>query len=213
MKKLYPAGMVILFVTVIGFAVYFTNVPITQPTPPSVPIEPQVKVKPAMSTATQTPNQSETRFDALMGGSIDLADYAGKVVLVVNTASQCGYTGQYAGLETLYKARNEEGLVVVGVPSNEFGGQEPGSAGDIAKFCELNYGVTFPMAAKTSVRGGNAHPFYRNALVQLGATAQPSWNFHKILVGKDGKPVAAFASGVTPNAPELQRAIDAALGA
>jgi glutathione peroxidase len=148
-----------------------------------------------------------------MGGRVDLADFRGKVVLVVNTASQCGFTGQYAGLERLYRARSGDGLVIVGVPSNDFGGQEPGSASEIKRFCELNYGVTFPMAAKYAVTGPRAHPFYRNALARLGQSAEPAWNFHKILIGKNGQPIVAFPSGVTPDAPELARAINAALAA
>jgi glutathione peroxidase len=169
--------------------------------------------KAASAVAKAAPAVSATEFDGLMGGRVNLSNYRGKVVLVVNTASQCGFTGQYAGLETLYRARARDGLVIVGVPSNDFGGQEPGSAGEIKRFCELNYGVTFPMTAKYAVRGPSAHPFYRNALARLGPSAQPAWNFHKILVGKDGQPVAAFASGVTPQAPELTRAINAALAA
>jgi glutathione peroxidase len=153
------------------------------------------------------------RFDGLMGGIIDLSAYRGQVVLVVNTASQCGFTGQYAGLERLWQSRRRDGLVIVGVPSNDFGGQEPGSAGEIKRFCELNYGVSFPMAAKAVVRGPDAHPFYVRAAATLGAAAVPGWNFHKILIGKDGRPVAAFASSVTPNARELTRAINTALAA
>jgi glutathione peroxidase len=159
------------------------------------------------------PALSGTQFGGLMGGTIDLKAYRGKVVLVVNTASQCGFTGQYAGLETLYRARERDGLVVVGVPSNDFGQQEPGSAGEIKRFCELNYGVTFPMTTKYAVRGANAHPFYRDALARLGPSAQPAWNFHKILVGKNGQPIAAFPSATTPDAPELARAINTALAA
>lgn len=155
--------------------------------------------------------QSVTRFDGLMGGQIDLASYRGKAVLLVNTASQCGFTGQYAGLEALYRAKARDGLVIVGVPSNDFGQQEPGSAGEIKKFCELNYGVTFPMAAKTSVRGAKAHPFYRDALAKLGPSAQPAWNFHKILIDTKGQPIAAFPSATKPDAPELLRAINTAL--
>jgi glutathione peroxidase len=165
-----------------------------------------------MTTQTPSPSApSPNLFEGLSGGQIDLGDYAGKVVLVVNTASKCGFTGQYKGLETLYKARQDEGLVVIGVPSNDFGGQEPGSAEQIATFCEINYGVSFPLAAKTVVKGANAHPFYKDAVAKLGPSAQPAWNFHKVLIGKDGQPIAAFGSGVTPNAPELSRAIDAAL--
>jgi glutathione peroxidase len=174
---------------------------------------PNVPTRAANQPKAPAPALTATQFDGLMGGRINLDDYRGKVVLVVNTASQCGYTGQYAGLETLYRNRQREGLVIVGVPSNDFGGQEPGSAGEIKRFCELNYGVTFPMAAKYVVRGPNAHPFYRNALARLGASAQPAWNFHKILVSKNGQPIAAFPSGTTPDSPELGRAITAALAA
>jgi glutathione peroxidase len=174
---------------------------------------PKAPARVAIPPKAPAPALTATQFDGLMGGRINLDDYRGKVVLVVNTASQCGYTGQYAGLETLYRTRSRDGLVIVGVPSNDFGGQEPGSAGEIKRFCELNYGVTFPMAAKYVVRGPNAHPFYRNALARLGPSAQPAWNFHKILVGKNGQPIAAFPSGTTPDAPELGRAITNALAA
>lgn len=177
----------------------------------SAPQKPKAAAAPAPAKATTM--SSPEVFDGLLGGQVNLADYRGKVVLVVNTASQCGYTGQYAGLETLWKSRQREGLVIVGVPSNDFGGQEPGSATEIKKFCELNYGVTFPMAAKYVVRGPSAHPFYRNALSVLGPKAEPKWNFHKILIGKDGKPVAAFASAVTPQSAELGQAITSALSA
>ena len=173
----------------------------------SAPQKPKTTPQPKKAVAMSSPDL----FEGLMGGQVNLADYRGKVVLVVNTASQCGYTGQYAGLETLWKSRQREGLVIVGVPSNDFGGQEPGSATEIKKFCELNYGVTFPMAAKYTVRGPSAHPFYRNAVSVLGPKAEPKWNFHKILIGKDGRPVAAFASAVTPQSAELSQAITSAL--
>ncbi len=173
----------------------------------SAPQKPKTPPQPTKATAMSSPDL----FEGLMGGQVNLADYRGKVVLVVNTASQCGYTGQYAGLESLWKSRQREGLVIVGVPSNDFGGQEPGSATEIKKFCELNYGVTFPMAAKYAVRGPSAHPFYRNALSVLGPKAEPKWNFHKILIGKDGRPVATFASAVTPQSAELSQAITSAL--
>ncbi len=173
----------------------------------SAPQKPKTPPQPTKATAMSSPDL----FEGLMGGQVNLADYRGKVVLVVNTASQCGYTGQYAGLESLWKSRQREGLVIVGVPSNDFGGQEPGSATEIKKFCELNYGVTFPMAAKYTVRGPSAHPFYRNALSVLGPKAEPKWNFHKILIGKDGRPVATFASAVTPQSAELSQAITSAL--
>ena len=175
--------------------------------------KPKAAPKPTPQITKATTMSSPDLFDGLMGGQVNLADYRGKIVLVVNTASQCGYTDQYAGLETLWKSRQREGLVIVGVPSNDFGGQEPGSATEIKKFCELNYGVTFPMAAKYVVRGPSAHPFFRNALSVLGPKAEPKWNFHKILIGKDGKPVAAFASAVTPQSAELGQAITSALSA
>jgi len=190
---------------VIGVALVLAISAASQPAPQKPKTAPQPKKALAMS--------SPDLFDGLMGGQVNLADYRGKVVLVVNTASQCGYTGQYAGLEALWKSRQREGLVIVGVPSNDFGGQEPGSATEIKKFCELNYGVTFPMVAKYTVRGPSAHPFYRNALSVLGPKAEPKWNFHKILIGKDGRPVAAFASGVTPQSAELYQAITNALTA
>jgi glutathione peroxidase len=173
----------------------------------SAPQKPKATPQPTKAVAMSSPDV----FEGLMGGQVNLADYRGKVVLVVNTASQCGYTGQYAGLETLWRSRQREGLVIVGVPSNDFGGQEPGSATEIKKFCELNYGVTFPMAAKYTVRGPSAHPFYRNAVNVLGPKAEPKWNFHKILIGKDGRTVAAFASAVTPQSAELSQAITSAL--
>ena len=167
----------------------------------------------AIAKSSPAVAQIATQFDGLMGGRINLDDYRGKVVLVVNTASQCGFTGQYAGLERLYRARQRDGLMIIGIPSNDFGGQEPGSAGEIKRFCELNYGVTFPMTAKYVVTGPRAHPFYRNALVRLGVSAEPAWNFHKILLGKNGQPIQAFPSGITPASPELSRAINAALAA
>ncbi|MEO1310241.1 MAG: glutathione peroxidase [Pseudomonadota bacterium] len=150
-------------------------------------------------------------FDGLMGGALPLAALKGRAVLVVNTASECGFTPQYEGLQALYDERAGDGLVVIGVPSNDFGGQEPGSAKEIAKFCAVNYGVTFPMAAKSDVTGGDAHPFYQWAVETLGAGATPKWNFHKILIGTDGEAVAAFPSSVRPNDPKLKAAIDGAL--
>lgn len=152
-------------------------------------------------------------FDGLMGGSIRLADYRGKAVLVVNTASECGFTPQLEGLQALYAARQKDGLVVVGVPSNDFGGQEPLQGVKLKEFCELNFGVQFPMAARSVVIGAGAHPFYRWAREAgaFGAPGVPQWNFHKLLIGKDGKPVAAFPSRVTPGDPQLTAAIDRAL--
>lgn len=150
-------------------------------------------------------------FPALMGGAVRLADHRGKAVLVVNTASECGFVGQLGGLQGLYEARAKDGLVVIGVPSNDFGGQEPRDGQSIATFCKLNYGVTFPMTSKQAVKGPGAHAFYRWARTAFGAEGEPSWNFHKLLIGPDGRAVAAFPASTTPNAPELKAAIDRAL--
>jgi glutathione peroxidase len=151
-------------------------------------------------------------FDGLMGGEVPLSAFAGKAVLVVNTASRCGFTPQYKGLQALYEEYAPEGLVVVGVPSNDFGGQEPGGATEIAEFCELNYGVTFPMTDKYAVTGESAHPFYVWAEGQLGKAARPGWNFHKVLIGRDGRALAAFPSTVSPGSNRLREAVAAALG-
>jgi glutathione peroxidase len=136
-------------------------------------------------------------FAALEGGDIRLADHAGKPILVVNTASLCGYTPQYDGLQQLWARFKDRGLMIVGVPSNEFGGQEPGSAADIAHTAHRQYGVTFPLAAKAQVRGPDAHPFYRWAAVERPLDT-PRWNFHKYLIGRDGRIAAAFPSAIEP---------------
>ncbi len=147
----------------------------------------------------------------LAGKPQPLEAYRGRVALVVNVASECGYTPQYAGLERLYEAYKDRGLVVLGFPSNEFGGQEPGTAAQIQAFCEKNYGVTFPMFEKIQVkRGAGQSPVYR--FLTEGRDA-PSWNFHKYLVGRDGAVRAAFASAVKPESTELVDAIEAALEA
>ena len=148
---------------------------------------------------------------AIDGGILSPDLFQGKAVLVVNTASQCGYTGQYAGLQTLWAAHRDRGLVVLGVPSNDFGGQEPGSNTQVASFCERNYGVDFPLLEKQSVVGPEAHPFYRWAAAETGPTGVPRWNFHKILIGRDGRLAATFPSAVPPDSSALASAIDQAL--
>lgn len=131
----------------------------------------------------------------------NLCQYAGKVVLVVNTASYCGFTTQYKGLEALHARYKERGLVVLGFPSNEFGGQEPGSNKQIADFCENTFGVQFPMLAKTSVTGDQANPLYRELAAKTGK--RPQWNFHKYLIAKDGSTVASFSSATDPQDKQL----------
>jgi glutathione peroxidase len=151
------------------------------------------------------------RFEGLMGGEIALSQFAGRTVLVVNTASKCGLTPQYAGLEALWRQRRARGLTIVGVPSGDFADQELATSKEIATFCELNYGVSFPMAAKSDVTGPDAHPFYRWAAAQLGDSGVPRWNFHKILIGPDGRAMAGFSSRTQPDDPALVAAIEGAL--
>ena len=150
-------------------------------------------------------------FTSIDAKPLPLSAFKDKAVLVVNTASQCGLTPQYEGLETLWENNKDKGLVVLGVPSNDFGAQEPGSEGEIKTFCETRFSVDFPMTSKNTVKGAEAHPFYQWAKEQLGEDAEPKWNFHKILIGKDGRAVAAFGSRTEPNDPALAEAIAAAL--
>lgn len=150
-------------------------------------------------------------FEAIDGGRMPLQQWRGKVLLVVNTASFCGFTPQYEGLQALWQRYEAKGLVVVGVPSNDFGGQEPNSEAEILGFCKGAYNVSFPLTSKQVVAGPQAHPFYRWAFDTLGAGAAPKWNFHKYLVGRDGRLLGAFGTRVTPQAPELIQAVEAAL--
>lgn len=138
------------------------------------------------------------RFTTLTGEDLPLAQFKGRPVLVVNTASECGFTPQYKALEALWEKYKDRGLVVIAVPSNDFGGQEPGSAEQIKEFCELKYGISFYITSKEPVKGDAAHPFYRYAREKLGALAAPKWNFHKYLIGPDGQLVDWFASTTEP---------------
>lgn len=151
---------------------------------------------------------SFTRID---GRAMPLAEFKGKTVLVVNTASECGLTPQYAGLEKLWRNYRDKGLVVLGVPSNDFGGQEPGGEEQIQQFCKANYEVSFPMTTKNPVIGGEAHPFYKWAVEEAGEAAAPAWNFHKYLIGPDGELAGTFGSKVKPDDPELVREVEAHL--
>ena len=142
----------------------------------------------------------------LQDEAVSLCQFRGKVLLVVNTASECGFTPQYEGLEKLYRRYRDRGLVVLGFPANDFGGQEPGSNKQIAEFCQVNYGVSFPVFAKSSVVGVNANPVFRELAATTGSA--PRWNFHKYLVDRSGMPVAAFATRVEPLDPKLTREIE-----
>ena len=148
------------------------------------------------------------------GKPVALAAQRGKVLLIVNTASACGFTPQFEGLESLYKSYSDRGLVVIGFPSNEFGGQDPGSDGEIASFCQLNYGVSFPMMSKVKVNGGEAHPLWqwltKEAPGILGIKAV-KWNFTKFLVGRDGQVIKRYAPTDKPES--LKGDIEAALAA
>jgi len=152
-------------------------------------------------------------FDGLFTDRVPMTAFEGEVVMVVNTASRCGFTPQYEGLQRIYSEYQARGLEIVGVPANNFMGQEPGSEEEIQEFCTLNYGVTFPMTAKTEVIGDQRHAFYAWAETQLGQAAVPQWNFHKILIGRDGRLIAAFDSRTEPTSEAIRTAIDAALNA
>jgi len=150
-------------------------------------------------------------FPALDGGTIRLADYAGKPILIVNTASLCGYTPQYTGLQHLWTRFSARGLTIIGVPSNDFGGQEPGGPEEIHKTAHQDYGATFPIAAKAEVKGPSAHPFYRWAAGERPLET-PRWNFHKYLIGRDGRIAAVFVTDIEPMDARVLAAIGNALG-
>ena len=150
-------------------------------------------------------------FRTIDGDDLPMTTFRDKVVLVVNTASKCGLTPQYDGLEQLYSDLKGAGLVVLGVPCNQFMGQEPGTEAEIKDFCETRFKIDFPLTAKEEVKGEGAHPFYKWALATLGESADPAWNFHKLLVGKDGQLVQAFGPRTEPLAPEIVQAVKAAL--
>ena len=162
---------------------------------------------PAKAAPTGCAAVLDYSFPALLTGKPQsLCQFSGKVVLVVNTASECVYTPQYEGLEALYKQFAARGLVIIGFPSNDFGAQEPGSNKEVAEFCRLNYGVSFPMFEKTSVSGPNANPLFA-ALAQRGGGA-PQWNFHKYLIDREGSRVLGFASSIDPGSPRIRREIE-----
>lgn len=151
-------------------------------------------------------------FTTLLGSKpLPLSDYKGSVIMVVNTASHCGFTSQYEGLQKLYERFKDRGFVIVGVPSNDFGKQEPGSGEEIAKFCKANYGVSFPMASKQVVTGDGSHPFYVWARSALGFGTAPKWNFHKYLIDREGKLVDYFNSTTAPDSDRVAKAVEKAL--
>ncbi len=166
----------------------------------------------ATPAAKPTESLGDFKVKTLEGDSVSLDQWKGKVVLVVNTASQCGFTPQYAGLEALHKELEPKGFAVLGFPCNEFGGQEPGDAKEIRSFCTDRFQVTFPMFEKVNVKPGDGQaPLY--AWLRASTGQSPSWNFCKYLVGKDGKVIQFWSSKTTPESPELRTAIDTALAA
>jgi len=162
----------------------------------------QMTTSPAMSR----PTAYAFSFKRLEGGDLRLAEHAGKPILLINTASLCGYTPQYAGLEQLWRRYRDQGLLVIGVPSNDFGGQEPGGAAEIDHTAHQEYGVTFPLTEKVTIRGALAHPFYKWAAVERPLDV-PRWNFHKYLVGRDGHITAAFPSETEPQDARIMAAV------
>jgi glutathione peroxidase len=148
----------------------------------------------------------------ILGKEIKLADLGGKAVLIVNVASECGYTAQYEGLEALYKSLKARGLIVVGVPCNDFGSQEPGSNDEIRKFCSTRFQVTFPLLSKVSIKGPEAHPLFRALTGEGSPLPGPvTWNFQKFLLSKDGRLEARFESSVEPDSAELKASIEKVL--
>jgi glutathione peroxidase len=158
------------------------------------------------SPAVSRPTAYAFSFKRLEGGDLRLAEYAGKPILVVNTASLCGYTPQYAGLQQLWTRFRDQGLLIVGMPSNDFGGQEPGGVAEIDHTAHQKYGVTFPLTEKATVKGSGAHPFYKWAASERPLDL-PRWNFHKYVVGRDGHIAAAFPSEIEPLDARLVAAI------
>ncbi len=150
-------------------------------------------------------------FATIDGKPLAMKDYAGKAVLVVNVASYCGFTPQYTDLEKLHEAYGAKGLVVLGVPCNDFGAQEPRAEPEIAKFCQSMYGVKFPLTAKQKAVGADAHSFFRWIAAEAGEDTVPKWNFHKYLIGKDGSLQGAWPSRVRPGSSEITGAIESAL--
>jgi glutathione peroxidase len=156
-------------------------------------------------------NAYDFTFKAIEGGPLPLSQWRGQPILLVNTASRCGFTYQYDGLQAVYDRYRSEGLIVLGVPSDDFGGQELATEAEVKDFCEVNFSIDFPMTEITRVKGRDAHPFYQWAAESAGSMAVPRWNFHKILIDPLGRIVAGFPSNVKPEGPDVTRLIEEAL--
>ena len=147
-------------------------------------------------------------FKDLDGSNLSLSEYKQKVIVVVNVASKCGFTSQYDDMQKVWDEYQKKGVVMIGVPSNDFGNQEPGNSQDIKNFCESKFGITFPMTEKVSVKGDDAHPFYKWAVKNHGKSAIPKWNFHKIIVDREGKVSETFSSITSPSSKKFIKAIE-----
>ena len=165
----------------------------------------------SIEQAEPTSTAYDFAFVSISGEPLPLSQFAGNVLLLVNTASFCGFTKQYADLQTLWQRYRDRGLVVLGVPSNDFGRQEPGKRTEIKAFCTDNYSIDFTLTDKTAVTGDDAHPIYRWARLELGGLAAPKWNFHKYLVGRDGRLITWFSSPTSPASKKIVRAVESAL--
>ncbi len=150
----------------------------------------------------------EFQINDINNVELNLLDYKNKTILLVNVASNCGFTNQYSDLQELYDKYKDKGLIVIGIPSNQFGGQEPGSNDEIKDFCETNFNITFPITSKYDVKGNNAHPIYIWAKNNYGNSAVPKWNFHKILINKEGKIADTFSSFIKPTSKSLIKKIE-----
>ena len=148
------------------------------------------------------------QFKDLDGSVLKLSEYKGKIIVAVNVASQCGFTKQYEDMQNIWEKYQSKGIIILGIPSNDFGNQEPGNSKEIKNFCEAKFGISFPMTEKISVIGQNAHPFYVWARENHGKSAVPKWNFHKIIIGKDGKVAETFSSITRPSSKRFIKVLE-----
>ena len=160
------------------------------------------------SLSDNTKTFFDFKINSINGEELDLSSFKGKTILLVNVASKCGFTNQYDDLQKIYDDFKDKGLIVIGIPTNQFGGQEPGSEKEIKNFCETNFNITFPMTSKYEVKGANAHPIYIWAKDTFGKSTVPKWNFHKILINKDGKIEDTFASFTGPLSNKVVKKIE-----
>jgi glutathione peroxidase len=212
-KSIVMLGVAAGAVALIGFSVFgfgradIQDAPKDAPTPVPTPAPTPTREKPAEPKPAEKPDPYVLGFTMkdIDGKDQDLAQYKGKVVVIVNVASECGFTPQYKGLQALYESRKDKGLVILGFPANNFGGQEPGKDEEIKSFCTGKYAVTFPLFSKVSVAGKEAHPLFQRLAANVG---EPEWNFNKFLVDKEGKVVQRFQSRVKPDDAAFVSKID-----